>query len=120
MREEEDEEPEDEEKEQLRAELAGMKLGELKKRARAAGVDAEAIDAATPATARPAPVPRCADRMADRQMSHSSFYNVRRDMGSAFSGREVEGPHQGPPHGGSERATPAGVYSILPAATLDA
>ena len=53
-------------------------------------------------------------------MSHSSFYNVRRDMGSAFSGREVEGPHQGPPHGGSERATPAGVYSILPAATFEA
>ena len=29
-----------------RAELAGMKLGEVRKRARAAGVDAEAIDAA--------------------------------------------------------------------------
>ena len=60
-------------------------------------------------------------RLRGIMMSHSSFYNVRRDMGSAFRKRDggaaIEGLRM---VGGSERATPAGVYSILPAATFEA
>ena len=43
--------------EPLRAELAGMKLGELRKRARAAGVEAAAIEAAADESDQPKVAP---------------------------------------------------------------